>query len=92
MGGSENLRDPDSSETLSTEPLQVNKALLGQLGQGATAGLPPGKAAMCPHPVPCSGSGLTEEPQSGMGSVHPQVEHQAPQLVSFQMSLGFIWS
>lgn len=91
MGDSENLRDPDSSETLSTEPLQLNKALLGQLGQGATAGLPPGKAAMSPHPVPFSGSGLMEKPQSGTGSVPPRAEHQAPQLVSFQMSLGFIW-
>ena len=92
MGDSENLRDPDSSEALSTEPLQLNKALLGHLGQGVTAGLPPGKTAMSPHPVPFSGSGLMEKSQSGTGGVPPRAEHRAPQLVSFQMSLGFIWS
>ena len=51
MGDSENLRGPDSSETLSTESLQLSKAFLGQLRQRGKAGLPPGKIAMSPYPV-----------------------------------------
>lgn len=88
MGDSENLRGPDSSETLSTESLQLSKAFLGQLRQRGKAELPSGKIAMSLRPVTCSESGLMEKSQSGTGHACSQTEHQAPKSCLILNELG----
>lgn len=57
---SENLGGTDSSKTLSTEPPQLSKALIGQLVQGAKLGCLQEDlrvVALTLLPIPLSGSG-----------------------------------